>query len=105
MMIFLTEQIRLRMWHFLLATAAVSSIPSQGESRSDSMTVGELQDEDDGNEQVCLMLLTAIKHDDDRQTRERIPFYIKHYDDGQTCERIPFYAPIDTGATRTFVLT
>ena len=64
------------------------------------MTVGELQDEDDGNEQVCLMLLTAIKHDDDGQTRERIPFYIKHYNDGQTCERIPFYAAIDTGATK-----
>ena len=64
---------------------AVSSTPSQGESWSDSRTVGELQDEDDENEQVCLMLLTAVKHDNG----------------GQTCERIPFYAAIDTGATRT----
>ena len=64
---------------------AVSSTPSQGESRSDLTTVGELQDDDDGNEQVCLMLLTAIKHDEE----------------GQTCERISFYAAIDTGATRT----
>ena len=65
--------------------AAVSSTPSQGESRSDSTTVGELQDEDDGSEQVCLMLFTTIKHDNG----------------GQTCERIPFYAAIDTEATRT----
>ena len=64
--------------------AAVSSTP-QGESRSDSTTIGKLQDEDDGNEQVCLMLLTAVKHDEG----------------GKTCERIPFYAAIDTGATRT----
>ena len=62
-----------------------ASTQSEGESRSDSTTVGELHDEDDGNEQVCLMLLTAIKHD------ER----------GQTCEQIPFYAAIDNGATRT----
>ena len=60
--------------------AEVSSTPLQGESQSDSTTFGELQDEDDGNDQVCLM----------------------QYDgDGQTRKRIPFYAAIDTGATRT----
>ena len=68
---------------------AVSSTPSQGESRSDSTTVGELQDDDDGNEQVYLILLTAIKHDEG----------------GQTCERIPFYAAIDTWSNQNFVFT
>ena len=63
------------------SAAALSSTPSQGELRSDSTTVGELQDEDDGNEQV--MLLTAVKHDKG----------------GQTCEGILIYAAIDTGAT------
>ena len=38
----------------LSSDAAVSSTPSQGESRSDSTTVGELQDEDDGNETSLL---------------------------------------------------
>ena len=69
----------------LSSDVAVSLTPSQGKSWSDLTTVGELQDEDDRNEQVCLMLLTAVKHDDG----------------GHTCEHIPFYAAIDNEATRT----